>query len=156
MRPISLGLGILFLFIALLDFGWFSLLGGTSETLFGIGAVFALVGIFLLANGLRSDSGGSLGGFSDQKAGAQIYREMREKEAKNQTSALERSILQELIQKKSPQDIASATGVSLDLVSSRITRLKADGYLTEGQLLTEKGFEAAKGSGNLGSHTKTR
>jgi hypothetical protein len=146
MRPISVGLGILFLFITLVDFGWFSLLGGTSETLFGIAAIFALMGILLLANGLRSSSGGSLQGFSDRKAGAQIIREMREKEVKSQTSALERSILQELIQKKSPQDIANATGVSLDLVSSRITGLKVDGFLTESQLLTEKGFEAAKGN----------
>lgn len=59
--------------------------------------------------------------------------------------ALDQTILQLTAQRKSQQEIASATGVSLAVIGEKVVWLTQEGYLSE-SALSEKGFEALRGS----------
>jgi DNA-binding CsgD family transcriptional regulator len=59
-------------------------------------------------------------------------------------SELEVSILRLLSQGKTDAEMATATGVSTAIISEKVTKLYAEGYITEKRALTEKGFEAVQ------------
>ena len=59
--------------------------------------------------------------------------------------ALDMTVLQMIAQRKSQQEIAGSTGVSLSVIGEKFESLKGAGYLAENSL-SEKGFEALKGS----------
>jgi hypothetical protein len=61
-------------------------------------------------------------------------------------SSLELSILRFVSQGVKPGEIASKTGVSESLVREKIVKLRAEGYMTENNTLTEKGFEVLRAS----------
>ncbi|MDV3293945.1 MAG: hypothetical protein LYZ70_06710 [Nitrososphaerales archaeon] len=60
--------------------------------------------------------------------------------------ALDLTVLQMTAQRKSQQDISSATGVSPSVIGEKLESLKEQGYLEENSL-SEKGFDALRGTG---------
>jgi hypothetical protein len=59
-------------------------------------------------------------------------------------TALDRTILEMVSEKKGKDEIANATGVSTATISQKWTALATGGYVSENQL-TEKGYEALHG-----------
>lgn len=59
-------------------------------------------------------------------------------------SDLELVTLRDTSQGKSAREIASATGVSEPIVMDKVAMLRAEGYLTDKNTLTEKGYEVLR------------
>jgi biotin operon repressor len=57
-------------------------------------------------------------------------------------SDLDLAILHRLSERKSRKEVARDTGVSEEIVSEKVDRLRAEGYVAEGDALTEKGYSA--------------
>ena len=57
---------------------------------------------------------------------------------------MDQAILRQASQDKSEKQISDTTGVDDSVVSEKMRRLRAEGYLNNRNKLTEKGFEAPR------------
>ncbi len=165
MRIVSLVAGVILLGIGVFVlYFYFSspLLGTVSNVSSSLGlnvsavliipGIFALIGLVLIANGFRSNPTKltvkdvkelGLTGYQIKEAGSTKIpvvvtgSQILEKKL----SSLELTILREISGGKNVDDLSKDTGVEPSIISSKIAGLSADGYLTQNNKLTEKGFE---------------
>ncbi len=94
-------------------------------------AVLLAIGAYMVLDGI--------GALSVKPRGARM--------AAKGLGALDLAMLQMTAQRKSQQEIATATGVSSSVIGEKLEALRASGYIA-GDSLSEKGFEALRGAGS--------
>lgn len=120
---------VLAAFWAFLLFDWLSVIGYIID-LAAPFAVLLAIGAYMVLDGV----------------GALSVKPKSARTGGQKLGPLDMTVLQMTAQRKSQQEIASATGVSLSVIGEKIEALKEEGYIVENSL-SEKGFEALRGNG---------
>jgi DNA-binding CsgD family transcriptional regulator len=95
-----------------------------------------VIGVALIVNGAVSDDRAIIVREVDKAVGKRV--------AYDTLSELDLTILRLLSQKKNAKQISEITRVDHHVISKKILRLRMEGYITEKDELTEKGFEALR------------